>query len=194
MRIKAVVLAISLFALPGCKDDAPTGPSAEEYKSEREAMVARVQKGRSALKADTKRAAKAPAKPGSAFPAQLASIGLKIAYDATGKRDPFRSFEWEQKANLLQMEIRGPLEQFEVGQLSVVGMVWKTKRGEARALIQDPAGKNYIVGKGTRIGKNEGHVVQIDDNLLVVKERYVDFLGEETTKDIEMRIRRSEGG
>ncbi len=92
------------------------------------------------------------------------------------------------------MEIRGPLEQFEVGQLSVVGMVWKTKRGEARALIQDPAGKNYIVGKGTRIGKNEGLVIQIDDNLLVVKERYVDFLGEETTKDIEMRIRRSEGG
>ena len=31
-------------------------------------------------------------------------------------------------------------------------------------------------------------------NLVVVKETYVDFLGQETTKDIEMRIRRSEGG
>jgi hypothetical protein len=37
-------------------------------------------------------------------------------------------------------------------------------------------------------------VIDIDDNLIIVKETYVDFLGQETTKDIEMRIRRSEGG
>jgi len=37
-------------------------------------------------------------------------------------------------------------------------------------------------------------VTTIDDNLVVVNETYVDFLGQETTKDIEMRIRRSEGG
>jgi Tfp pilus assembly protein PilP len=61
-------------------------------------------------------------------------------------------------------------------------------------LIQDPGGKSYIVGNGTRLGKNEGRVIGIDDNLLIVKETYVDFLGQETTKDIEMRIRRSEGG
>ena len=44
------------------------------------------------------------------------------------------------------------------------------------------------------MGKNEGRVIDIDDNLVIVKETYVDFLGQETTKDIEMRIRRSEGG
>jgi Tfp pilus assembly protein PilP len=61
-------------------------------------------------------------------------------------------------------------------------------------LVQDPAGNSYIVGEGTRIGKNEGRVIDIEDNLIIVKETYVDFLGQETTKDIEMRIRRSEGG
>ena len=35
---------------------------------------------------------------------------------------------------------------------------------------------------------------QIADNLVVVQETYVDTLGEETTKDIEMRIRVTEGG
>jgi hypothetical protein len=37
-------------------------------------------------------------------------------------------------------------------------------------------------------------VIRIDDNLVVVKETYVDFNLEETTKEIEMRIRSTEGG
>jgi hypothetical protein len=37
-------------------------------------------------------------------------------------------------------------------------------------------------------------VISIDDNTVVVKETYVDYLGQETTKDVEMRMRRSEGG
>jgi Tfp pilus assembly protein PilP len=52
----------------------------------------------------------------------------------------------------------------------------------------------YIVAEGAKVGKNEGRVIQIHDNLVVVKETYVDYLGEETTKDIEMRIRPTEGG
>jgi Tfp pilus assembly protein PilP len=76
--------------------------------------------------------------------------------------------------------------------MSLLAVVWNT--GVARALVRDPAGKSYIVGTGTRMGKNEGRVTNINDNLVVVKETYVDFLGQETTKDIEMRIRRSEGG
>jgi Tfp pilus assembly protein PilP len=87
---------------------------------------------------------------------------------------------------------RGPLEQYDVNQMSLLAVVWST--GTARALVQDPAGKSYIIGTGTRMGKNDGRVIDIDDNLVVVKETYVDFLGQETTKDIEMRIRRSEGG
>ena len=71
-------------------------------------------------------------------------------------------------------------------------MVWKT--GNARALIQDPSGESYIIAEGARIGKNEGTVVVIDDNMVRVKETYVDFLGRETTKDIELRMRRNEGG
>jgi len=33
-----------------------------------------------------------------------------------------------------------------------------------------------------------------DDNMVIVKETYVDYLGQETTKDVEMRMRRNEGG
>ena len=71
-------------------------------------------------------------------------------------------------------------------------MVWKT--GNARALVQDPSGATYIVSEGARIGKNEGTVIDIADNQVRVKETYVDFLGRETTKDIDMPMRGSEGG
>jgi Tfp pilus assembly protein PilP len=116
-----------------------------------------------------------------------------FSYDPGRGRDPFRSFEWERLSRMEEdAELRGPLEQFDVTQLSLVAIVWNT--GNARALVQDPSGVSYIIGEGTRLGKNEGRVTQIDDNLVVVKETYVDFLGQETTKDIEMRIRRSQGG
>ena len=88
--------------------------------------------------------------------------------------------------------MRGPLEQFDVSQLSVVAVVWNVEGG--RALVEDPSGQSYIVEMGSRIGKNDGSVVRIDDNLVVVKETYVDFLGHESRKDVEMRIRSSEGG
>ena len=99
---------------------------------------------------------------------------------------------WERKENVGLIAMGTPLEQFDVSQLSLIAVVWKT--GSARALVEDPAGQSYIIAKGTRIGKNEGMVTVIDDNLVVVNETYEDYLGNVTKKDIEMRIRRSEGG
>jgi Tfp pilus assembly protein PilP len=182
-------MLIALLPLAGC-DDAPTGPSTEDFNREREALMSQVD-------AKKKSGAKAAVKPvtAQAEPMQPAfgGFGGSFTYDRTGMRDPFRSFEWEERSRMaLDIAERGPLEQYDVNQLSLLAVVWNT--GTARALIQDPAGNSYIIGEGTRIGKNEGRVIGIDDNLVVVKETYVDFLGQETTKDIEMRIRRSEGG
>ena len=53
---------------------------------------------------------------------------------------------------------------------------------------------SYIVEEGTRVGKNDGRVIHIGDNLVLVKETYEDFAGERTTKDVELRIRGSQGG
>jgi len=131
--------------------------------------------------------------PGEPMTPDFGAIAGGYTYDRTGMRDPFRNFEWEEKGRKAMLgNDRGPLEQYDVNQMSLLAVVWNT--GVARALVRDPAGKSYIVGTGTRMGKNEGRVTNINDNLVVVKETYVDFLGQETTKDIEMRIRRSEGG
>ena len=108
-------------------------------------------------------------------------------------RDPFRSFEWESQAELGDWTVAsGPLEQYDVNQLSLLAVVWNTEH--ARALVQDPCGQELHRRRKDPDRKERGRVISIDDNLVIVKETYVDFLGQETTKDIEMRIRRSEGG
>jgi Tfp pilus assembly protein PilP len=61
-------------------------------------------------------------------------------------------------------------------------------------LVVDPGGRSFVVHEGSQMGRNNGRVIHIGDNLLLVKETYVDFEGTQTTRDVEMRIRRSQGG
>ena len=57
-----------------------------------------------------------------------------------------------------------------------------------------PPGRGYVVQEGTAMGKNEGRVITINDNLVLVRETYVDYVGDKTTKDIPMRIRQGREG
>lgn len=187
MRITAIAVSMVLLLLAGCQQEQNV-PTATDFANEREKLVKRV--------ADRKGKAAAPKPAPAPPPPEVNADGLLVSsgsmeYAPKTMRDPFRSFEW---ANLEAQgaEVGGPLEQFDLSQLDVVAVVWKT--GSARALVQDPSGQSYIIGVGTRVGKNDGTVIGIDDNLVVVKETYVDYLGHETKQDVEMRIRRSEGG
>jgi Tfp pilus assembly protein PilP len=190
-------MLIVLLALGGCKDEAKIEASKAEFDKERSDLMARLKKKKAdkvaqAPKAASPAAGAAAAAPGATAPAfATGSSSTDFTYDPTGLRDPFRSFEWE-RDKLAETEVRGPLEEFDVSQLSVVGVVWNV--GNARALIQDPSGQGFIVGEGARVGKNDGRIIKIDDSVVVIKETYVDLMGQESTKDIELRIRRSEGG
>jgi Tfp pilus assembly protein PilP len=186
--VSLVVLA-ALALTVGCGDDGQAGPKTSEFGQEREALVKRIA-GREA-KQERRPKAKRSAEDEEAE-AGLGSFDARFSYDPTGKRDPFRSFEWERPDRQGDDELRGPLEKFELGQLDLVAVVWRTDN--AKALVMDPSGQSYIVGNGTRIGKNDGRVIRIGDNAMVVKETYVDHLGNKSTKDLEMRIRASQGG
>jgi type IV pilus assembly protein PilP len=177
----------SLGVAIGCSEETPAGLTANEFASARAAAV-------QGAKPAAPPPAVAPASPVAKVDpiSGVAQIETGYSYDPTGKRDPFRSFIWDRPDKMQAIAEAGPLGQFDLSQLEVVAVVWRT--GNARALVEDPSGESYIVGKGAAIGKNRGHVVSIDDNTVVVKETYVDYLGQETTKDVEMRMRRSEGG
>lgn len=177
-RIVGIALAGALLAACG---NEVAGPSTSEYEAARTAK----------LNAAAAGAGKGPKKPPAEAPASEGNIEKGYVYEPAGKRDPFRSFVLEEAARRNKGE-RGPLEQFEIGQIALQAVVWGTDK--PRALVTDPQGRGYIVKEGTPIGKNAGLVTKISDSTLVVREVYEDTLGGRTEKDIEMRIRQSQGG
>ena len=180
-RIVGIALAGCLLA--ACGNEA-TGPTTSEYEAAREQRLRTEVAGK---KTPAKPATKTAAAPGEA---PAGNLDKTFVYDPTNKRDPFRSFVLEEAKR--KGGERGPLEQFELGQIQLQAIVWGTDK--PRALVTDPQGRGYIVKEGTPIGKNSGQITRIGDNMVVVREIYEDTLGGRTEKDIEMRIRQSQGG
>jgi len=103
-------------------------------------------------------------------------------YDATGRRDPFRPFMLDLKADPPPHVT--PLQRYELGQLTVVGTVWEVS--PPRGMVEDSMGMGYIVSVGTPIGRNGGVVTAIEPRQVVVEERVLDFYGNEQVRRIVM--------
>ncbi len=193
MTVRAIIAAFTmalLALLVGCAEEPVTAPSTQDYASAVEqAKAARERK--LATKRQPAAAEGAVLEEGeSNLEEGFGGMDARYAYDPADKRDPFRSFQYMNEEE--PSGDFGPLGDYELQQLSVVAVVWDT--GKPRALVADPGGRSFIVHEGSQIGKNNGRVIHIGDNLVLVKETYVNFAGEQTTKDVEMRIRRSQGG
>jgi Tfp pilus assembly protein PilP len=186
--VKTWVLAGTLAALvlsTGCNRQSATAPSVQDYAQKRAELEKRT---------GGRQLARRGAQPGAEDAERQGLVAAGQGYEYAAhpeRRDPFRSFIEEQKKRLAKSE-RGPLEQFDLSQLTVVAVVWGT--GRPRALVEDPSGRGYVVQVGTPIGKNDGTVTGIGDNAVKVRETYVDYLGAQTSKEIEMRTRSTTQG
>ena len=172
-----MALAIALLALPGCQEDATVGPTTEfEFNQARQLELVsegsrRESSRRSRRRRCEERVRRRRLKTRRSWPWKAAFTTPRWGSGIPSARSNGSS----SSSNSATEPMRGPLEQFDVSQLSLIGVVWNANN--ARALIQDPSGMSYIVAEGAKIGKNSGRVTSIDDNLVVVKETYVDFLG-----------------
>ena len=190
VRYGIAAFAVLALLLAGCQQQ-ETGPKTADYQKQRAEIIARRAKGGGARVA---RAADPAPGQQEAAPEDGGFGGdgdRSYAYDPIGKRDPFRSFILD-RLKELEATAKGPLEQFDLAQLTVLGVLWETS--EPRAFVADPSGQGYIVRAGDPIGTNSGSVIQIDDNLMLVRETYIDHMGEQTQKDVEMRVRRNQEG
>lgn len=189
-RLLAITLTTCLvLAAGGCSDDPTEGPTAADYKAERERLLVELKKNE---KQAQKGAAAAPSETQAEPKATEGGFGSLVStytYQTKGRRDPFEPYR---HISPILEENHGPLMAYDLEQLSVVAVVWDT--GTSRALIADPRGDTHMVRKGTPIGKNDGLVIHIGDNMVLVKETYIDFAGETTTNDVELRIRNRQGG
>ncbi|MDE0886541.1 MAG: pilus assembly protein PilP [Myxococcota bacterium] len=176
--IGALLLAGSLVA---CEEDAaPKAQSASPPKARKAPSAPVETPGKTASDLDAGELSGNDAAPGE-------NSGR---YQAEGKRDPFRPFHLEQPEKPVLAQ--GPLADFDLAQLALVGVVWNT--ANPRALVADPGGRSFVLKEGSHIGKNGGRVTRIRDDRILVQERFVDFEGNVTTRDVEMRIKKSQGG
>jgi len=186
---RAIPLIVALVLVATGCEKRTAGPTVSEYRQKRAAVIAKHKERRAKL-------AESATKPGAEGQrggphGGFGAVERSYGYDATGKRDPFRSFILD-RLNEEGKQAKGPLEEYDLSQLAVVGVVWDAER--PRALVEDPSGRGYVVQEGTAMGKNEGRVITINDNLVLVRETYVDYVGDKTTKDIPMRIRQGREG
>jgi len=187
--VRVLSLALTLiFVATGCgEEEQSNAPMAADFVRERQSLVASDQSAPKPQPAGIVDDANS-----ETDEAGYAAAEQDYFYDPRGKRDPFRSFQFVDDDGPDNKKEFGPLEDFEVGQLELSAVIWDANN--PRALILDPGGRAYIVREGSQIGKNKGQVIHIGDNLVLVKETYENLAGERTTKDVELRIRLSQGG
>jgi type IV pilus assembly protein PilP len=188
---KVLLAAVALVLMTmGCggEEDLSGAPSVSDFEAERAALA-----NREKPTGSTPRKPNATPGDDSAEASEetgYASSDRDYFYDPRNKRDPFRSIRFVDDGP--EDKDFGPLGDFELGQLELQAVIWDATN--PRALILDPGGRSYIIREGSAIGKNNGQVIHIGDNLVLVKETYEDFAGTRTTKDVELRIRLSQGG
>jgi hypothetical protein len=175
----------------GCGEEpVSTAPTAADFEKDRAALVAREPAKAKVDNAGIQGANDRAIAASDVDETDYAAGGQDYFYDPRNKRDPFRSYRFVGESG--PEKTFGPLGDFELGQLELSAVIWDATN--PRALILDPGGRSYIVREGSQIGKNSGQVIHIGDNLVLVKEIYENFAGERTTKDVELRIRLSQGG
>ena len=108
-------------------------------------------------------------------------------YDPAGKRDPFSSpFNLTPDTRPQTVDPQTPLQRFELGQLTLKGIILNPK--ESKALIEDSKGLGYVVTPGTLIGSRGGIVKTIEPRRIVVEEYEVDFYGKRRRKERELKL------
>ena len=113
-----------------------------------------------------------------------------FVYDPSGKRDPFRPFDFSPK--LVRDGPLTPLERYSVGQLRLTAVL-SSPNGAPTAIVEDSAGKGFTVRKGTKIGNQGGVVMAIEADTIKILETHVAFTGEKSNKVVEMKINRPDG-
>jgi len=106
-------------------------------------------------------------------------------YEPFGKTDPFEPIFRGLKEG--GPELKTPLEEYNVNQFELVGIIWDVK--EPKAVVKDPKGETYIVGKGTRIGRNNGKITKITERKVYIVEEYEDIYGQITTGEVVLEMK-----
>ncbi len=98
-----------------------------------------------------------------------------FAYEGSERREPFKTLIREALPDVQDVvltpepeEILSPLQQFDLQQIVVVGIILGGLGDYAR--IKAPDGESYTINVGTLMGTHRGKVIAISENAIHVKE------------------------
>lgn len=152
-----VILAIVLLLVfSGCDNNQPSAPLPAPVQ--KKPLIPKVQVS-----------AEAP-------PVEQESLPVPYQYESSGRRDPFEPLTAIKRPLTLTEEELTPLQKYELGQFRLIGVI--IGKDEPMAMVVAPDNKSFVLKKGTKIGRNNGEVVDIHSEAVLVKEQYFDFSGE----------------
>lgn len=120
-------------------------------------------------------------------------------YNPEGKPDPFKPFiqivEEDKKTGKAgeqkEVVVLPPLQRFGTEAFRLTGIV---SAGNKRfAMVETPEGKRHIILRGTRIGINNGRVIKILSDSVIVLEEIKDFEGNINTERVILTLRKNGG-
>ncbi|MFW6217049.1 MAG: pilus assembly protein PilP [Desulfohalobiaceae bacterium] len=122
-------------------------------------------------------------------------------YSPEGKPDPFLPFidtqEQDQEPSSSKQQpqrILTPLERVQPRQLNLVGVLWDPEQPEqAMAMVELPNGKGYVLRQGTKVGDQQGRVINISPSQVLIQEKTKTVTGQEETRDVVLKLQPSAG-
>ncbi|SPP99875.1 conserved exported hypothetical protein [Candidatus Sulfobium mesophilum] len=109
-------------------------------------------------------------------------------YEQKGRRDPFMSLVQISKEKPKRVAGRRPIENFDVGDIKLIAILWDTK--QYYALITLPDNKSYTIRKGMTLGLYGGKVEDITKDMVLIREQVKDYRGQMKTKDTILKLRK----
>lgn len=137
------------------------------------------------------------------FDTQKLIPDLAVGYDSKGKIDPFIPLVKEEpvvvekkdlvdaKSEVREKRTKTPLEKIELSQLQLKAIIMAPSGN--KALVEEANGKGYIIRKGTYIGRNDGKVVQIFKDKVVVEELTENHEGKMIAREKEIKLPKNPG-
>ncbi len=113
-------------------------------------------------------------------------------YNPAGKLDPFKPFIVTVKEKAVSKSPLSPLQKIGIDQFKLVGIA---RSGKKRfAIVEDSKGKrhHYTIYRSTPIGLNEGRVINILDDQVIIEERIKTPSGEVKIKPIIWKLHAEE--
>ncbi|MBU0673061.1 MAG: pilus assembly protein PilP [Proteobacteria bacterium] len=122
----------------------------------------------------------------------LKSMNIKaFSYEVEGRPDPFMPFISDRTSPVASetsdTEKLTGMRQYEPGQLSLVAIMLSDDN--PMAMVQDSAGKGYVIRRGTKIGRS-GIVSDIIGNQVIIKQLTYSMSKERKYKTVEMILRK----